>query len=545
MKFLKYIIILLLISSAGISFCELSSQAVTQKPTRQTAMAAFSKRDFENAYDQFSELLKIYSKDPLYRYYSAVCLVNLERDPEEAVILMQQALESNTSARPLPSEAFFYLGRARHLAGMYSEAIDSYTRYSDQAGKKVVREKGVPELIQQCIREQGALEKNVTEPVEELRKEVLPGTYTAVVEAVDPYQQTDLPEKEALPAEYSTLLDEALAFQYLADSVNNLVSEQKQLLEKLPNDKKPAGRSKIAEYELLAASYQKSADQKYATAYSAMNPGDPGPENNKVVQISDNDISEVKDASLDTLNKIITPAADTVDIFYYFEILEKTVTEPGEKIQIDPAIPEGLVYRIQVAVFRNPVSPVFFKGITPVYGFRTEGSELKTYYAGMFRRISDARNALSAVRGKGFKDSFITSFMGNRPVSADRAAMLEKEWGTKPFERKVNEIPVIVPADTLPPTLIFRVEAMRVSKPLKADAVDVLRTLSGTRGLDIVTLEDKNIAYLIGNFITFDSAAEYADLIVRNGYREARVVAWIGTKEIPVETAKQLFENLK
>jgi tetratricopeptide (TPR) repeat protein len=545
MKFLKYIIILLLISSAGISFCELSSQAATQKPTRQTAMEAFSKRDFENAYNQFGELLKIYSKDPLYRYYSAVCLVNLERDPEEAVILMQQALESNTSARPLPSEAFFYLGRAMHLAGMYSEAIDSYTRYSDQAGKKATREKGVPELIQQCIRESGALEKNIKKPAEELKKEVLPVTYTAVTETVDPYKQTALPAKEALPAEYSALLDEALAFQYLADSVYNLVSEQKQLLEKLPDDKKQAGRSKIAEYEILAASYQKSADQKYATAYSAMNPGDPGPENDKAVQISDNDIIEINDVSLDTLKKIITPAPDTVDIFYYFEILEKTVTEPGEKIQINPAIPEGLVYRIQVAVFRNPVSPVFFKGITPVYGFTAEGSELKTYYAGMFRRISDARNALSAVRGKGFKDSFVTSFMGNRPVSADRAAILEKEWGMKPFERKVNEVPVIVPADTLPPTLIFRVEAMRVSKPAKADAVDVLRTLSGNRGLDIVTLEDKKIAYLIGNFITFDSAAEYADLIVRNGYREARVVAWLGTKEIPVETAKQLFENLK
>jgi hypothetical protein len=63
--------------------------------------------------------------------------------------------------------------------------------------------------------------------------------------------------------------------------------------------------------------------------------------------------------------------------------------------------------------------------------------------------------------------------------------------------------------------------------------------------MDIVTLEDKKIVYLIGNFITFESAAEYADLVVRNGYRDAKVVAWLGQKEIPIETAKQLFDNLK
>jgi len=50
---------------------------------------------------------------------------------------------------------------------------------------------------------------------------------------------------------------------------------------------------------------------------------------------------------------------------------------------------------------------------------------------------------------------------------------------------------------------------------------------------------------LIGKFITFESAVEYTDLLIRNGYREAQVVAWLGKKEIPVDTARQLFENLK
>jgi hypothetical protein len=72
-----------------------------------------------------------------------------------------------------------------------------------------------------------------------------------------------------------------------------------------------------------------------------------------------------------------------------------------------------------------------------------------------------------------------------------------------------------------------------------------MKKLSGTRGLDIVTLPDSRITYLIGSFITYESAEEYADLLRRNGYRDSKVVAWLGKKEIPVDTAKQLFEKLE
>jgi hypothetical protein len=80
---------------------------------------------------------------------------------------------------------------------------------------------------------------------------------------------------------------------------------------------------------------------------------------------------------------------------------------------------------------------------------------------------------------------------------------------------------------------------------LTEDVVEGIRKMAGNRGLDIKLLEDKKIDYLIGKFITFETAAEYSDLLKRNGYNEAQVVAWLGKKEIPIETAKQLVEKLK
>jgi hypothetical protein len=63
--------------------------------------------------------------------------------------------------------------------------------------------------------------------------------------------------------------------------------------------------------------------------------------------------------------------------------------------------------------------------------------------------------------------------------------------------------------------------------------------------LDTETLTNGTVVYLIGKFITFESAEDYAGLLVRNGYRQAKVSAWLGKKEIPVETARELFKRLE
>jgi hypothetical protein len=177
------------------------------------------------------------------------------------------------------------------------------------------------------------------------------------------------------------------------------------------------------------------------------------------------------------------PTTDAVEIYYYFTVSENIAGDPETKVEINPDVPEGLIYRIQVGAFRYPVSPLFFKGITPVHGFTSESSDLKVYYVGMFRRLSDAGKALTEVKELGLKASFITSFAGNKPVSANQAALLEKEWGKKPFERIENIQPVVIPADThlqiLPQTLPAIEEAksvtesVRTSDTLRADALKI------------------------------------------------------------------------
>ena len=52
--------------------------------------------------------------------------------------------------------------------------------------------------------------------------------------------------------------------------------------------------------------------------------------------------------------------------------------------------------------------------------------------------------------------------------------------------------------------------------------------MAGNRGFEIIQADDGTFVYLIGKFITFESASEYADLLKRNGYRDAKVICISG-----------------
>jgi hypothetical protein len=569
---------LLVIFGFFLSAADLASQNI-QKPSRQSSLEAFSKGDFELAYSQFSELLETYPGDPIYKYYSGVCLVKMSRDPGKAVTLLKQALQNSSAIRSIPSDAQFWLGRAQQMSGKFDEAIGSYNYFTEVNGRRAARELSIPELIQQCEKKEGRLQEKEPETVaaETLKKhpdtkeeeEIVPGTEQ---------QETKVPLTDSIPPDYDKLLSEALELQYKADSVYRIAEEQKKELDKGSYAQRTRLNAKITETENLASSFQKQADMKYTVAQEIMNKkpfteglvARPSAKDSSAIQnifpdtmitllkteerkdtviavpdtikqisaTKPSDIKPVKD-TVPKLDIKADDATETVQLFSVFEVKEKV---PDEKIEIDPKIPQGLVYRVQVAVFRNPVAYSYFKGIIPVYGFRIAGKDLTVYYAGMFRRLADANKALATIRKKGFKDAFVAALYGGKTVSSEKAAVLEKEWGKKP----ISSVAVRqVPADTIPPTLTFRVEVIRSLKPVKDDVLEGINKLAGTRGLEIVTLEDNTMVYLIGTFITYESAEEYTDLLKRNGYSDAKVGAWLGKKEINVETARELFERLE
>jgi tetratricopeptide (TPR) repeat protein len=431
----------------------------------------------------------------------------------------------------------------------------------------------------------------------------VPATVPAIVPAIVPAAvPSTVPSTTAVdpsgPAKskafsYEKLIDQGMESQVLADSLHDLTAKLRKDLEMLPDAQKSDIQKKIDENEKLEAEYQKSADQKFEDAKAVSTSVQIKPKETSVVNqpaasgvaVAATIQEKPKEAAV--VNQSVAPVVAvsapipekpkeaaavkaSVELYSLFEILPgpdqaqaskqsgekglrmnyhfngKDWWDPQAKITIDPPVGTGLIYRIQMAVFRNPVKPSFFKGIAPVYGFKIAGTDKTIYYAGMFRKLADANKALASVKAKGFADAFVIPLSDNKRVPAEKAAAMEKEWSKTPFisaaEAPGSQQQIL---DTIPPSLSFRVEVVKTQKPLKEDAVEGMKKIAGNRGVDIQTFDNGSCAYLIGKFITFESASEYSDLLIKNGYREARVVAFLGIKEIPVETAKQLFENLK
>ena len=260
-----------------------------------------------------------------------------------------------------------------------------------------------------------------------------------------------------------------------------------------------------------------------------------------IAQITNNQIVKDTDNQLIAKNRIMAKQPKASGVYSVFEVVAKPVYAANEKVRVNPEVPAGLIYRIQLAVFRNPVALSYFKGITPVFGFTGDGPDVTNYYAGMFRKSADASKALEKVKAAGFKDAFVVALMDKKIVSAERAGVLEKEWGNKTLSaievRKIQD----EPRDTIPPTLIFRVEVTKSQKPLSTEQLDNIKRLAGNRGLDIIKNASGQNIYLIGKFLTFESAAEYADLLNRNGQKEAKVAAYLGKEGDTCGNSKATF----
>jgi tetratricopeptide (TPR) repeat protein len=530
MRALRICIMLLLVCSVALTVAIAQGGAV--KPSKTEAEAAWNAGKYETAYDHYNGLLLLYSRDPLYKYYAGACLVKLERDIPRAAGLLASAINSSAGVKNVPDDVWFWYGRSLQLNGEFSQAAEAYGRFSKIAGKKVSQEYEVQRYVDECGKGIGGMVSSAaaiqypSTPTTPTTTSTSSGTGSGKSSGTSSGSGSgtivtppaDLTVQETVPDEYDAKLRQVVLLQYAADSLTRSAQGVRREMESATPDKKGALKNKAEAIERNAAKKQSEADSILAS---------------------------LEPVSV-TAAEVV--ADDSVSVYSVFEVRQASPYGENEPIPIDRGTPAGLVYSVQLAAFRNPVKPELFKGLYPVYGKLKPDNGVTYYYTGMFRTSEAARQAITPARAAGFPDAFVIAWMDDLQVSMERAALLEKEWGGKPLLRinadatGRNNISV---NDTLPVgTLTFRAEVMRSKKPVKPDVIEKIQLLAGTRGLDIIKNSDGEAVFLIGNFITFESADEYVSLLVRNGYSTSRVAAYVGMQEIPVEAAKELLKKI-
>ncbi|MFP4024513.1 MAG: hypothetical protein ACLFVR_08295 [Thiohalospira sp.] len=101
----------------------------------KTAYNNFMQKNYSDAYSYFNQMLKIYPKDPIYNYYTGICLLHLENNPDKALNILRYA-----ATQDVPDDVYFYLGLAYHRNYQFDEAIKNYEWFEKRVTKKQIND---------------------------------------------------------------------------------------------------------------------------------------------------------------------------------------------------------------------------------------------------------------------------------------------------------------------------------------------------------------------------------------------------------------------
>lgn len=104
--------------------------------------------------------------------------------------------------------------------------------------------------------------------------------------------------------------------------------------------------------------------------------------------------------------------------------LPKSPYSKANPIPMNPPLPEGLVFKVQIGAFRNQIPQNAFKGLEPISG-EVVGNGLTRYTAGVFKEFNKAKGAQTKVRGIGYRDAFIVAFYNGKRISIKEAASIQ------------------------------------------------------------------------------------------------------------------------
>lgn len=117
-------------------------------------------------------------------------------------------------------------------------------------------------------------------------------------------------------------------------------------------------------------------------------------------------------------------------------------------IPINAALPTGIIFKVQIGAFRNPIPQDLFKGFDPING-ETSASGVTRYTAGYFKNIEAANSAKREINGIGYKDAFVVAFCNGKRISiAEATAMIRDGRNCGPEQLAENKLNFTSPAKT-------------------------------------------------------------------------------------------------
>lgn len=185
----------------------------------------------------------------------------------------------------------------------------------------------------------------------------------------------------------------------------------------------------------------------------------------------------------------------------------------GTAIPKDAPMRKGVVYKLQLGAYSNPIDPEIFRGMVPISAETVGGGKITKYYAGEFATKEEAERGKQITAKCGFPDAFVVAWYDGRNVPIARAKSLEgtvvkTEARTQPSPR----------ADT------YRVLVGTFESPIPSYVEETLSILAPQREVTRQPAENGRWHYLVGGFKEKSHAERLRDNLLASGYTEAEVM---------------------
>lgn len=188
-------------------------------------------------------------------------------------------------------------------------------------------------------------------------------------------------------------------------------------------------------------------------------------------------------------------------------------------IPFDQPFPAGVVYKIQLGAFSQPINFVSFKGLAPISGENLKGGAIKKYYAGIFFTLAQAQAGLVLAKSRGFVDAFVVGWLNGKIVPLSRARNFE--------ERKSDTSKAVQPKSLLSSTAvdknIFRLVIGTFDGVLPSRVHPILNEYAKNKEVAKKVIAEQATSFSVGNFINFEEAIRLKDALLSNGFVEAYV----------------------
>ncbi len=239
-----------------------------------------------------------------------------------------------------------------------------------------------------------------------------------------------------------------------------------------------------------------------------------------------------------------------------FKIVTKNTARGVTAINLNPSLPEGLVYKVQIGAFRNPIAPEIYKELSPVSA-ETTTNGLTRYTAGLFNKFANANSAKVEVRALGYRDAFVVAFLNGKRISMEEAnrmsgdqaipSTVEPIAGTQVTD--LNQPIVATPVNEVTPVEANQENVISIKGLFFTVQIGVYKNpVSNARLKNLPAIVNERTAngfirYSSGKYCSTEDAIKAKNIAVSKGIADAFVTAYSNSKRITPAEAQVLIGN--